>query len=236
MLIRATMALRDFYTDDLQLRSFVYLTIRSHRCPHCHDWDGHSGRDSRIASPCRYPGRDLTGTLGVGQDVANLLAKHLLYRTSAFRYAIRESWFGICKAPGPMHTCALQREARSVASLALLCLTKRKWQWSTCLSTCSCSAPSWRVCCWVAKCRSECLERRTKIQKRISGKISTFVWAMKSTSKLQRPAPTLLRLVRECWWDARMGDGKGKVLIATVGQQFADGCKKLPIFPTKAQA
>ena len=36
--------------------------------------------------------------------------------------------------------------------------------------------------------------------------------------------------------DARMGDGKGKVLIATVGQQFADGCKKLPIFPTKAQA
>ena len=24
-------ALRDFYTDDLQLRSFVYLTIRSHR-------------------------------------------------------------------------------------------------------------------------------------------------------------------------------------------------------------
>ena len=25
-------ALRDFYTDDLQLRSFVYLTIRSHRC------------------------------------------------------------------------------------------------------------------------------------------------------------------------------------------------------------
>ena len=171
--------------------------------PHCHDWDGHSGRDSRIASPCRYPGRDLTGTLAVGQDVANLLAKHLLYRTSAFRYAIRESWFGICKAPGPMHTCALQREARSEASLALLCLTKRKWQWSTCLSTCSCSAPSWRVCCWVAKCRSECLERRTKIQKRISGKISTFVWAMKSTSKLQRPAPTLLRLVRECWWTRR---------------------------------
>ena len=35
------------------------------------------------------------------------------YRTSAFRYAIRESWFGICKAPGPMQTCALQREARS---------------------------------------------------------------------------------------------------------------------------
>jgi len=44
------------------------------------------------------------------------------------------------------------------------------------------------------------------------------------------------RVHAEVLVDARMSDGKGKVLIATVGQQFADGCKKLPIFPTKAQA
>jgi len=54
----------------------------------------------------------------------------------------------------------------------------------------------------------------------------------KTAESVAHPASPCKRLLG----DARMGDGKTRVLITVLSQHFADPRKKLPIFPTKALA
>ena len=203
--------------------------------PHCHDWDGHSGRDSHIASPCRYPGRDLTGTLAVGQDVANLLAKHLLQDV---RIPICNSGKLVWDLQGSRPYADLCTAARS---------EKRGLTGTPLLDKAKVTVKHLPEHLQLQRSKLESLLLGCQVRIRMPGAQDkdpkANLWKDKHLrvghEEYQQTAEACSHPLAPCkrvLVDARMGDGKGKVLIATVGQQFADGCKKLPIFPTKAQA